>query len=351
LISGKNKKVPGARGIINYLLSLVLTAAFLYIAFYGVDLDEVFRIVSEASIFWIIIFIVTQLAAHYVRAIRWKVILRTVKQDTNIKYLFGAIMVGYGVNCVVPRLGEVSRAVLIGKWEGLSRSSMFGTVVLERIIDLIFLGLAVIISVLLWSESLFKSFPWLEYALIILAVLVICVIILFYFSIRYRDKFYSIIIKTFSRFSEKSAHKIAYIVQMFGQGFSSLKGIRNYSIVFALSAVIMLLYALSSYSGFFSVGMQNILPVNFRMGWILMSISAIGVVIPTPGGTGSYHTLAKSTLVLLFGFGEAISLAYAFLTHIVSYFLFIFTALIIFFVLNKQHDNLIKVVETEIDEL
>ena len=82
-----------------------------------------------------------------------------------------------------------------------------------------------------------------------------------------------------------------------------------------------------------------------------MSISAIGVVIPTPGGTGSYHALAKSTLVLLFGFSEIISLAYAFLTHIITYFFYIFSALIIFFVLNKQHDKLLKVVETEIEEL
>jgi len=87
------------------------------------------------------------------------------------------------------------------------------------------------------------------------------------------------------------------------------------------------------------------------MGWVVMSIAAIGVVIPTPGATGSYHTLAKSTLVLLFGFDETISLAYAFLTHIISYSLFIFTALIIFFVLSKQHDNLFKVVETDLDNL
>ena len=97
--------------------------------------------------------------------------------------------------------------------------------------------------------------------------------------------------------------------------------------------------------------MQEIHPVTFQMGWVLMSIAAIGVVIPTPGATGSYHTLAKSTLVLLFGFGETISVAYAFLTHIISYFLFILTALIIFFVQNKQDNNLFKIVETKPDKM
>ena len=82
------------------------------------------------------------------------------------------------------------------------------------------------------------------------------------------------------------------------------------------------------------------------MAWIIMSISAIGVVIPTPGATGSYHALAISTLVLLFGFGETISAAYAFLTHIISYFLFIITALIMFFLLNKQHASLLNIFKT-----
>ena len=93
------------------------------------------------------------------------------------------------------------------------------------------------------------------------------------------------------------------------------------------------------------------MPVTFQMGWVLMSIAAIGVVIPTPGATGSYHTLAKTTLVLLFGFGETIGAAYAFLTHILSYFIFIFTALIIYFIFDKQRENLIKISTADPDEL
>jgi len=96
---------------------------------------------------------------------------------------------------------------------------------------------------------------------------------------------------------------------------------------------------------------QELKPVTYEMGWVLMSIAAIGVIIPTPGATGSYHTLAKSTLVLLFGFGETVSAAYAFLTHIISYFLFIFTALFVYFVLINQKNRLIKVVETKLDDL
>ncbi len=351
MISGKPKKKSRLRGILNYTLSLLLTALFLYIAFKGVDIDEVFRIASESSIMWMIIFIIVQMFAHYIRALRWKVILNSVKPEASIKNLFGALMVGYGVNCVVPRLGEVTRAVLVGKWENLSGSSMFGTIILERVIDVIFLGLAVVVAILMYSERLLANFPWLQSTLYFTIIFIALIIFLFYLTIRHREKFYSFIVRFFSRFSEKLAHKIAQMIQMLGEGFGSLRGTKNYFLSFLLSALLIFLYALGSYVGFFIIGLQDIKEVNYQMGWIVMSISAIGIVIPTPGGTGSYHTLAKSTLVLLFGFGDAVSLAYAFVTHIISYFFAIFFSIIIFFILNKQHDNLLKVVETEIEEL
>jgi hypothetical protein len=158
-------------------------------------------------------------------------------------------------------------------------------------------------------------------------------------------------VKFVGKISEKVAYKAAHIFNMLTEGFGSLKGTKNYLLTFVLSALIMLIYGLSSYVGFFILNMQDINHVNFGMGWVVMSISAIGVVIPTPGGTGSYHALAKSTLVLLFGFGQTISLAYAFITHLISYSLVIITALVVFFILNKQHENLLKLVKADMDEL
>ncbi len=336
---------------LKYVLSFLLAGIFLYIAFQGVDLGNVIHTISEASIPWIIILIISMLFSHYLRAVRWKIILNSVKKETSIKNLFGALMVGYGVSCVVPRMGEISRAVVIGKWEKLSRSSMFGTVILERIIDVIFLGLTIIISVLIWSEKLYISFPWLKSTIYITIVLIAALIVFIYLLVKFKERFYGLIIKIIGRFSEKIAHKAAHIFDMLTQGFASLKGIKNYFYTIILSALIMIIYALNAYIGFLTLGMQNIQHVSYSMAWVLMSISAIGVVIPTPGAIGSYEALTKAALVLLFGFGESISLAYAVLTHAVSYFLFIFTALFFFFILNKQHENLFKVMKTDLEEL
>ncbi len=352
MTSAEDKTNPHFKRALNITLSFILTLVFLYIAFHDVNFNDVLEKISHASIPWIIILLFVMLASHFVRALRWKVILKSVKPDASIKKLFGALMVGYGVNCAVPRLGEVTRAVLVGKWEGLSRSSMFGTVILERVIDLVFLGISVVISIYIASADLYISFPWLESTLYI-SIFLICGLILFLLLIvKLKEKFYGIIIRFMSKFSEKIAHETAHTFEMLIEGFTSLKGSKNYLITLFLSIVIVVLYALSAYLGFYTVGMQNLASpqITFAMSWVLMSISGIGMVIPTPGGTGSYHTLAKSTL-MLFGFGEVISLSYAFLTHILSYFLFIVFGLIFFFMLNKRHDNLFKVIETQVNDL
>lgn len=298
-----------------------------------------------------IVFIVLFYAGHIIRAYRWKYILNSVKSDTKFSHLFNSLMIGYGINCITPKLGEVTRAVLFGKWEGLSRSSMFGTVILERIIDIIALAVSVLIAIIISTENIRGSFPWLMTTLYITSALIVLFILFLYLILKYEKQFSEWIIKLLNRFSHSLADKVAYIFSMLTQGFFSLKGRKNYYITFLLSALIIIVYAATSYIGLLMLNMQNIQPVTFTMGWVLMSISSIGVIIPTPGSTGSYHTLAKSTLVLLYGFGETISAAYAFLTHIISYILFILTALVIYFVLGKKSIVLNNIPKTSTEDL
>lgn len=351
MTSDKKSKFGRIGVIVNYGVSIILAIVFLYIAFYNVDFNEVLAIVSHANLLWVFIFIVVTMLGHYFRAVRWKYILNSVKPNTSMKNLFGSLMVGYGVNCVTPKLGEVTRAVLIGKWEGLSRSSMFGTVILERIIDVISMGGSILIALLLTSVSLSEKFPWLISSLYIMGAFIVLSIIFLSFILKSKEKFSKIILKFVGKLSLKLAERIAYIFTMLAEGFASLKGTKNYFWTIFWTFAIIVLYAFGSYVGLLMLDMQKVQPITFGMGWIIMSISAIGVIIPTPGSTGSYHTLAKSTLVMIFGFSETISVAYAFLTHIIGYILFIITALIMFFIVNKQKENLFDVVESEIREV
>jgi hypothetical protein len=335
-----NKAVIGE--IFGYIVTLAVTAGFLYLAFHGESFSNLWETIRHASLFWLAFACVLTLTAHYLRAIRWKILLTSIKKDCSTNTLFGSILLGYGINNVIPRLGEVSRAVTVGKLEGVSRSSVLGTIVVERVIDVCFFGIACIISAFLYTGDLYNKFPWLRDTIYLGVIFIAVIIVILILSIRYKEKFYNIIVKIVEKFSVKFAHRIAKIFENLTYGFSSLKGAKNYLSVLFLSVLIILNYATTTYVGLYMLGMNFIKDTNFAMAFIIISISSIGVMIPTPGAIGSYHTITKSVLVSLFGFSSSISIAYATLTHATSYILHTLFAIVYFFIFKRKFTTIRK---------
>lgn len=261
--------------------------------------------------------------------------LRSVKSDASSINLFGSVMVGYGVNCVVPRLGEVYRALFAGRWEGISRTSVLGTIIIERVIDIIALGISVLISVMIYSGNLYKDVEWLEFALIAGFVSMALLVLLLWLIVKFKHKFTNGIVKFTSKISHKLGDKLSYIFDSLIEGFASLKGWKNYFFTFLFTALIMIVYGYTSYLGFIMLGMQEIQDITYGTAWVVMTISAFGILIPTPGGTGSYHFISKWVLVALYGFSEEVGSAYALLTHLISVVVFMVSMFIMIYVVNS----------------
>ncbi len=244
--------------VLSYLLPFVLMVVFLYLAFNNVNFEDVIEIISRISFFWFGVYLVVWFLSHLARAFRWRIIIRSVKEKTNVVNLFGAIMVGYGVNCVVPRLGELYRGLFLGKWEDISRSSMVGTIVLERVIDILVLGFSVLISVAIFPGNLYQEITWLRSTIYIGFVLIFGLIIFLYLVVKFKENFYNAILKFIGKFSEKLADALARAFHLLTDGFASLKGTKNFFSVVLLSAVIMFLYGLTAYVGFYILHMEEI---------------------------------------------------------------------------------------------
>lgn len=331
-----NPKIHNVKKTLGYVFPFLLTAVFLYFAFRNVDLAEAFNLISHISIPYLIVFMIVFSLSHYFRAVRWKIISSSVKKDISVLNSTGATMIGYGVNCVVPRLGEIYRGLFLARWEGISRTSMLGTIVVERIIDLIALGISILISVMIYSGDLYKDVDWLQSALIIGTIMIFSLIILLYFVVRFKERFYNAIVRFIGKFSSSAAEKAADAFHTLTVGFSSLRTWKSYVLTFVFTVLVMLAYGYNSYFGFYLLRMDEIQTVTFGMAWILMTISAFGIIIPTPGGTGSYHAINILVLTTLFGFGQEISAAFAILTHFISYVSFILATIFFTYFINRR---------------
>lgn len=356
MISDNTSKY-GLKKIFGYLLPFILTIILLYFAFKDQDFTALTDALSNVSILGTIAFIVFFLFSHFLRALRWKFILNSVKPDTSITNLFAATMVGYGMNALVPRLGELYRSLFLGRWEDISRTSVLGTIIVERVIDIVALGLSVLISVMIYSGDLYSDLNWLKSTIYIIFLMMAGVILLIYLTVRFKEKFYEIILKLVGKISTRLASKLGYIFSTLVDGFSSLKGTKNYLATFFFTALIMFIYGFNAYVGFYMLRMDEIQEVTLGMGWILMTIGAFGIIIPTPGGTGSYHLITIAVLAGLFSFSEEVAGAYAVLTHFISYTLFILLLFGSVAFINRrrakqgfQHESFISVFKLKPDE-
>lgn len=329
LHNGIIKKITG------YFLPIVLTIIFLILAFRGVNLKESLLLIFKTSFGWLIFYIVIFYFSHFIRALRWKVITNSVKQNTSLLNHFGAVMIGYGVNCVIPRFGEIYRGLFLGKWEKISRGTMIGTIVVERVIDIISFGLASFLSVILYSGDLFKRILWLKPTLVTGFVIISFIVLLLVIFVKYERGLNKSVIKLISKINPELSKKISENITTLIDGFSTIKGIKNIFIIIFLTVVMFILYAYNTYVGFLMLNMQKDNLIDFKMAWVFMAISAYGTLIPTPGGTGSYHIISIFILTKLYNFNYEISGAYAILTHFVQYFVFVVSMPILVFIINE----------------
>ena len=161
-------------------------------------------------------------------------------------------------------------------------------------------------------------------------------IIMIFFVVKFNDKFVYFISKTLGKVSQKLSDRIAEIFKTLSDGFSALKGTSNIVLTLFYTCLIMFAYGLNAYIGFYVIHMNEIKEVTLGMGWIVMTISAFGIVLPAPGGTGTYHFIVISVLTGLFGFSQEISGAYAFITHIISYVIFVTLTFLILLYINYK---------------
>ncbi len=113
--------------------------------------QEIFRYIREADLFWVGISVFIGILSHISRAIRWNYLLEPLGYRPRIRNNILFILIAYFANLGIPRSGEVLRATALATYEDVPFQKGFGTIVTERVIDLLMLLLIIIVA--LFSQT------------------------------------------------------------------------------------------------------------------------------------------------------------------------------------------------------
>lgn len=124
---------------LNFLLFFVLAALLLYFAFVNVNFSVIINGFKQANYFWVFLSLVVGAFSHFIRSLRWRLLIEPLGKRPSIKNTFGSVMIGYLANLAFPRLGEVTKCGTLRKTENISFESLLGTVIVERASDMLML--------------------------------------------------------------------------------------------------------------------------------------------------------------------------------------------------------------------
>lgn len=303
---------------IKLVLSVFIMLFFLYFAFRGTDFSRLMEILSTANYWWILAMLPILVLSHMLRAWRWEYLLRPIKQDLRFRNLFSALIVGYMMNNLLPKVGEFVRPYAIGKLEGVSRSAAFGTVLVERIFDVLSLLAVIMLIPVVYTGPLTEQLPWLEETGIWMTVCTLAVFGLFIFLMVRRDIVVRVLNRITGWLSPQRRQLVEHVTHSFLDGFLFLKQPRHYFPIAVLSILIWALYIAMMYVPFYAFNM----PQEYNVGWgtamVAQGISSIGIVIPTPASAGPYHYFTIQTLTRLYAVDDEVARSYATVTHAVG---------------------------------
>ena len=297
---------------IQLVLFLFLAALLLFFAFRGVNFKSIAEGFREANYLWVFVALLAGIASHIVRALRWRLLMEPIGHKPPLLNTLGALMVGYLTNIAFPRMGELARCGSLKKTDRVPFEPLFGTVIVERAVDLIAL-LVLLAVVFLIRIEFFGSFLWNEAILPIgqrinsifvnsplIPVMVIVAILMLIILIRRNV------------FGHKLNNRITSIFWAVIDGLKSIYTMKKRRAFLGYTFLMWFLYWLMTWLMVFSTAPTSQLgPID---GFFLLVVGSMGMAAPVQGGFGAFHIITAMGLGI-YGIERAQGLVYAIISH------------------------------------
>ena len=295
--------------------------------------DKMLADLSSADFGWIALVILCFMISNLSRALRWNMLLKPLGLDAKLHNTFGSIMIAYFANLTIPRSGEIIRSVMISRYEDVEIEKAMGTIVTDRIIDVLSLMIAIGLAFILSfgkMNTYFKEnmdLDTLEQILSFPALAIVPVIGLSTIYLTYRnwDKLLDTML----------GQKIYKIVSGFSDGIKSIKDVENVPVFIFHSVIIWTMYYVMTYLCFLAFAPTS--DLGLVAGLTVFVFGSLGIVFPSPGGMGSYHYLVGEALGF-YNIGGADAFSFAMIVFIsINLFCNIFFGLILIILLPIIH--------------
>lgn len=291
---------------------LVLTGGLLWLSLRGLTVGEgenkfdfIWSAWEKSNKAYLLLMALVAYISHFLRAVRWKMLLAPSENNIKLSNSFYSLMIGYLVNLAIPRGGEVSRCYNLYKLESTPVEISFGTVVVERIVDVLCLlaiiGLAFIVEwdkLILFLEKLGvgsgggQGFHVPTWAILVLAGLITATGVFYFF---------------------RKNEKLIKILKGFKEGLLSVFQLKNKWLFVFYSVVIWSLYFLMSY--FVVMAFETTSHLGISAVLSVFALGSIAMAAPVPGGAGSYHTIVPAGLYMLYAIPLSDATAFVFIFH------------------------------------
>src|SRR6185503_8204644 len=300
------------RTILQYVFFFSLGFLFVWLSIKDVGQKERSQIrfaLNNARYYLAVPVFLVLISSHYVRALRWRLLIESIGYKPSKANTFFAVMIGYIVNQAVIRLGEVLKCTVLARYEKVPADKLVGTIILERLVDAITLvivfAITIIIQPSLYDELVDKIFNSREvdeskkipgYVILLIGMGIILLAIGLWMIVKKKN------------FSDLT-NAIKKIVKRVWLGISAVQHLKKRGQFLFYTVLMWGLYLGGGYIGFHAL--QETQDYGIREAFTVLSAGSIGMTI-TPGGIGGYAYLLEQTMQI-YGLSQGVALAFGWL--------------------------------------
>ncbi|GAD06114.1 putative dolichol-P-glucose synthetase [Porphyromonas crevioricanis JCM 15906] len=308
-------KVSPLRSLTKVIIPLCFGVLILWLVYRNLDLEEVQEALNRGfNIWYILLSLIFGLAANVVRGLRWQLLIEPVA--TPKPKALNAVLTTLGtytVNMALPRAGELWRCAEEGRYERLPFAQLLGTLFMDRIMDLVAVGL-IFLGVLLGAgDFLFRFFADNQSSFGVPGIATIFSSMWLYVG------FVILVVGTLVSYKylrqTKPMKKLVEMVSKVIQGLYSIWHMKRKWLFLLYTVLLWLGYFLYFYTTFFAFGFTSNL--GFGVGLVAFTMGSIAMAVPVQGGIGAWHFMVINTLTS-YGIAKVDAATFALVVHTIQ---------------------------------